>query len=442
MSGVSETAGPGEGAGGGMPQDGFERSGRMRWLVRGVCLVAAVAALLAPRGTRSALWVPALSPWVAAASLLATRTLRGSAVVGLLVGAIALVSRRWFCRWACPSGLCADAAGRLGRRLGCRCRRVPPLGPWIAVATLAGACLGYPLLLWLDPLAIFSGFVNACGSYAGPAAWWCAVGLPAVLLVSVLLPGAWCARICPLGAVQDLVFRLGGPDNLLSGCRRHKRFPQEPRDAARPGPTSCPGHPAVRDAGVHRTGRRLIVGAAAGMLWAAATRHFRSTVACPLRPPGAIDPWNFVGACTRCGNCIRACPARILGPDLAARDVAGILAPVLRFQQDYCREGCTRCMDVCPSGALRQLSAAGKRRQPIGLPRVNMSVCLLGDDRECAVCRNCCPLDAITLVFSPADYVLTPRIDPQKCSGCGACECACPTSPRKAIVVEPAAPER
>ena len=38
----------------------------------------------------------------------------------------------------------------------------------------------------------------------------------------------------------------GGPDNLLSGCRRHERFPKRPLVAARPGQTSCPGHPAGR----------------------------------------------------------------------------------------------------------------------------------------------------------------------------------------------------
>jgi len=41
-------------------------------------------------------------------------------------------------------------------------------------------------------------------------------------------------------------------------------------------------------------------------------------------------------------------------------------------------------------------------------------------------------------VFSQAPYTLTPQIDLQKCTGCGACEAACPTVPAKAIVILPA----
>jgi ferredoxin-type protein NapF len=155
-----------------------------------------------------------------------------------------------------------------------------------------------------------------------------------------------------------------------------------------------------------------------------------------VRPPGAREEPGFLGVCIRCGNCVRACPARIIEPDLAPRGIAGLLAPVLHFRDDYCREDCTRCMDVCPSGALARLSLQQKRLRPLGLARVDMRVCLLSDDQECAICRNRCPYEAIAIAFSEADYSVTPQIDSQKCPGCGACEAACPTSPVKAIVVE------
>ena len=78
-----------------------------------------------------------------------------------------------------------------------------------------------------------------------------------------------------------------------------------------------------------------------------------------------------------------------------------------------------------------------KFRASIGLPRVNMDLCLLGGDRECFVCRDWCPYEAIRLVFSEEEYTLTPQIDPERCPGCGACEMACPTEPEKAIVIDP-----
>ena len=83
------------------------------------------------------------------------------------------------------------------------------------------------------------------------------------------------------------------------------------------------------------------------------------------------------------------------------------------------------------------MSRRQKGRASIGLPQVNMDLCLLGDNRECFICRNWCPYEAIKLVFSEVEYTLTPQIDEKKCPGCGACEVACPAAPTKAIRIYP-----
>jgi len=85
------------------------------------------------------------------------------------------------------------------------------------------------------------------------------------------------------------------------------------------------------------------------------------------------------------------------------------------------------------------MSLEDKPQMRLGLPKVDMNVCLLGEDRECAECRRWCPYGAIRYVFSEASYTLIPVIDTKKCTGCGACEMACPTKPGKAIVVVPPA---
>ncbi len=390
------------------------RKGYLRWLVRVVFLAAAVVTLLpAFAGTRLPLFVPALSPFVAIGSVVATRSLSAIAGIGLVVAVVAIVRRRWFCRWVCPTGTCADAVTRVGVRLGRRCPRVTSFGQWIAWITLGGAVVGYPLFLWLDPIAVFAGSFGVGHSAASSAGLWSALGLTAIFVLSVVWPGFWCSRVCPLGALQD---SLAGCGHLLRRIARRSK-------------------PAVRPEAVRGWPRRAVLGAMAGIGWAMVVRPDRALAERPLRPPGALDEADFVGVCIRCGNCLRVCPADIVRPDQGKYGIAGLLTPTLDYQDDYCREDCVLCTQVCPSGALTALSLDDKRQASIGFPEVDMNVCLRGDDQECSLCRSWCPYEAIHFVFNEEDYTHTPRVDPQRCNGCGACEKACPTTPTKAIVV-------
>lgn len=383
---------------------------RLRLLVRAGCLVAAGAALwpLVP-GADVSFWVPALSPFVALAGVLATRELYAAAWLGLIVGAAVLVRRRLWCRWCCPVGLCLEGASRLGRRWGRRPGRGPRWGQWMVLATLGGACLGYPLLLWLDPLALFAGAF-------GPGQWHLGygAGLAAVVILSLVRPHTWCGFLCPLGAFQDLLYAV--PRSVCWTARRE--------GDARPA--------ADKDG---ELSRRVILGAAAGAGSVGVLGLAGTDRRPPCRPPGARDESQFVALCTRCGNCVRACPHGIIERDLGEYGLTSLLTPVLAFRDDYCREDCTRCTEVCPSGALGHLSVQDKAKVRMGLPRVDMALCLLGDDRECSACARWCPYSAVRYVFSETQYTLVPQIDSAKCTGCGACEAACPTKPRKAIVV-------
>lgn len=382
-----------------------------------MCLVVAIAALwpILP-GTNSLVFVPALSPFVAIASLLGNRTFHTLTWLGLMVVVVVLVRHRFFCRWICPLGLCVDIVSRLGKRLGPRSMRVPLLGQWIVCLTIGGALLGYPLLLWLDPLAVFANFPFLFRQNSRLGIWLPSAGFLAIIVLSIIWPRAWCERICPLGAFQDLLFL----------ARR----------------TLQSIIPKVSETGKKRNvdlniARRTVLGVAAGAVWAYAARPVRAKTSPHLRPPGARDESQFVGLCTRCGNCLRVCPSRIIERDVGQNGWATLFTPVLRFENDYCREDCIRCTQVCPSGAITRLSLAEKMGIRIGLPQVDMNVCLLGNDQECSVCKRWCPYDAIRYVFSEMEYTLKPQIDPHKCTGCGACEAACPTEPQKAIIVLP-----
>lgn len=378
----------------------------VRRLVRFVSLALAVVSLT--------IWwpalVPALSPLVAVASILAARALHTMAGIGLVVGLVMLWRPRWFCRYVCPLGLFAEGASRLGRKLNRGPTRPVPLGQWIVWLTLGGAVVGYPALLWLDPLAMFSGLFRWAGPGFKATAWHGVVPAAAVLVLNVLWPHIWCGHACPLGGTQDLLTR--------AKLRLRKRQPHT--DTAR---WNSP------------LARRTVLGVVLGATTAAIVRLTGTPAPRPLRPPGAIAEPAFLGLCVRCGNCIRACPTRIIVPDVGGHGLASVLTPALRFENGYCGEDCTRCTAVCPSGALARVPIEEKPYVRIGLPRVDMNVCLLGDERECSECRRWCPYGAIQYVFSEAEYTLIPRINREKCNGCGACEAYCPTQPKKAITV-------
>jgi hypothetical protein len=52
--------------------------------------------------------------------------------------------------------------------------------------TLGGACLGYPVLLWLDPLGMLASAFRL-GNPAWDPVWWLAVaGLPLVVVLSFI----------------------------------------------------------------------------------------------------------------------------------------------------------------------------------------------------------------------------------------------------------------
>ena len=334
--------------------------------------------------------------------------------LALPLALLAWLYPRWFCRHACPTGCLQEALERLRPSAAARPSRFPQIGGWLVLLTFGGALLGYPLCLWLDPLAIFSGGVNAWRSPLSVTSWVGGLALPLLLLASWVWPRLWCRRICPLGATQDGLWEL-----------RH---------------WAC--HRAFHGGGTGESlpparGRRSFLAACAGAVSAFVIGKVQGRESPLLRPPGALDESRFSGVCIRCGNCARACPSHIIQPDLGSSGLAGLLTPRLSFAAGYCREDCRRCHEACPSGAIPRLSLAAKRRRIIGPAVVDPAICLLANGRECVACVKECPYQAIAMQSSDGGFSNQPRVDLARCTGCGACEAVCPVRPRRAIVILP-----
>ncbi len=348
--------------------------------------------------------LPTLSPFLGLTSALAARTAGITLAGALTMTALVIWKRRFFCRFLCPVGYISETCGKISPQPWRGYMRLPRLGQGAVLFTLGGAFAAVPFFLFLDPLALFTGA-------ASTTAYW-AYGLcfAVVLLISLLFPGLWCARLCPLGACQDLTADL-------------KDFVRQNRSEG----TGVTGD-------VRRVPRRLFLGLCGGA--ATATLVKQLPVAgepLPLRPPGAVDELTMRALCVRCGSCVRACPETLLHPDLTPPDVTGLLLPVVRFKNGHCLDDCARCGEACPSGAIACLPVAEKNERKIGLAQVDQGACLLSREIECGVCAAVCKRGAIFQDFSQDSYTASIRIDAERCNGCGACLVLCP--PRAITVV-------
>ncbi len=156
----------------------------------------------------------------------------------------------------------------------------------------------------------------------------------------------------------------------------------------------------------------------------------------PVCPPGAISIDHFVGACTACHLCVTACPSDILQPSLMAYGLLGFMQPVMDYTRNFCNYDCTRCTEVCPSGAILPLAVEEKKLTQIGKVHFIKENCIVyTDNTACGSCSEHCPTQAVHMV-AYKEGITIPEIDDSVCIGCGACEYACPTRPYRAIYVD------
>ena len=199
--------------------------------------------------------------------------------------------------------------------------------------------------------------------------------------------------------------------------------------------------------------RDLLQGAAgaatAGLLAGGATLFARTSVARPaqaLRPPGALPEADFLGACVRCGLCVRHCPPQNLRLATGSGFSTGVAVGTPYFEaRDVPCEMCEDlpCVKACPTGALAPaLTDITQARMGLAV-LIDEENCLNFLGLRCDVCYRVCPLidQAITLQKtsnprSDRHAMLLPTVHADACTGCGKCEKACVLE-RPAIKVLP-----
>ncbi len=146
-----------------------------------------------------------------------------------------------------------------------------------------------------------------------------------------------------------------------------------------------------------------------------------------VRPPGARPEKDFLARCIRCGQCMKACPTNGLQPTWITAGFEGVFSPVLMSRRGPCEPECTACGQVCPTGAIMDLSLKQKHQAKIGTAVVKPDLCLAwAEGRSCVVCQEVCAFGGISLQSNATSKVPVPVVNSKRCYGCGFCERHCP----------------
>jgi len=305
-----------------------------------------------------------------------------------------------------------------------------------------------------------------------------------LILLNFRITRFWCRALCPLGALLGLVSRwsvLGlvknpehcndcnrcllrcqGGDDPIGGVPWHRPECHLCMNCV----DECPENglrfqffPAQKIAETNLQRRKLLTGLAAGAALVpvmrstpgfAAERHERL-----LRPPGSVDEEFFLSRCIRCGECMKVCPNNALQPSLTEAGMEGLWTPVLVPRLGYCETSCVLCSQVCPTGAIWEITPKEKGwavENSVAVKPVRLGTAFYDRGRclpwamatDCIVCEEWCPTSPKAVYLRPAEVidatgnikqVKQPYLDPSRCVGCGACEHACPVQDRPAVYV-------
>jgi len=132
-----------------------------------------------------------------------------------------------------------------------------------------------------------------------------------------------------------------------------------------------------------------------------------------LRPPGAAGEAIFLERCTKCSDCMKACPHQSI---VIHQDGTPVIFPD-QMPCYLCDD--TPCIAACATEALLPVGSVQEAR--MGMAVVNHRLCTAG--QGCHACVSKCPTDALAMDFDAQRLV----VSGERCVGCGMCEHICRT---------------
>jgi MauM/NapG family ferredoxin protein len=404
---------------------------------------------------------------------------------------------RFFCGWMCPLGSLNQFLGGLhsqSRRRKTliatnRYKKWQATKYLLLIAGLFAALCRINVVGWIGP---FSLLVRSMGLSILPAAsskkyfvvyqphYWLSVVLGvaflSLLAMNLRVTRFWCRALCPLGALLGIAARwsiLGlhkdaaacnqcsrcligcqGGDDPIGGAPWHKAECHLCLNCV----AACP-HGSLQFGffrkesevvGTSLTRRKALAAVVTGLaivpLLRAQAALGKSHNERLIRPPGALNETDFLSRCIRCGECMRACPNDSLQPTFAEAGLEGLWSPVVTPKIGYCEPSCVLCSEVCPTGAIQELTLRKKGwvagdGEPLAPVRLGTAIydrgrCLpWAKAADCIVCLEWCPMAPKAIHVEDAQVVdgegrirsmKQPYVDSSRCVGCGACEYACP----------------
>lgn len=422
-------------------------------------------------------WLAKIQFWPAVLAL------NVAVVAGLLI--LTLIFGRIYCSVICPLGIMQDLISALhGRRKRNRFSFSPEkrwLRYGVLVVFLASCVAGINVIVSL--LAPYSSYGRMVNSILRPVwtagnnvlAWrggrtYCNTICPVGTILSFFARFSWfkisidgdkcvscrlCEKNCKASAIDVKTGRIDYSrcvvcGNCIGKCNKDAiRYVHPAKAEARKAEAK---HEGGNENGSVDSGRRSFLLGAAIATTAAALAQEKKKVdgglaviedkvqperATPITPPGSMSARHMAQHCTACQLCVSACPNDVLRP---SSDLSKLMQPTMSYERGYCRPECTRCSDVCPTGAIKPITREDKSSTQIGHAVWIKKNCVsVTDGVACGNCARHCPVGAITMIplHPGTDSKLTiPAVNEARCIGCGACENLCPARPFSAIYVE------